>query len=78
VALVLGEVFAGYRALVAGGVAGEVLGPAGRAFRDFVAWSGGLDAGAAAGFWRERLAGVGAAAPVGVSSWTVWSRWSGC
>jgi non-ribosomal peptide synthetase component F len=66
VAIVLGEVFAAYRALAAGGAAGEAPVVGRRPFRDFVAWANGLDAGAAAGFWQERLAGIGAAAPVGV------------
>jgi len=66
VAIVLGEVFAAYRALAAGGAAGEAPVVGRRPFRDFVAWASELDAGAAAEFWRGRLAGIGAAAPVGV------------
>ena len=61
--IVVGEVLEAYEALAGGRV------PPGRPhrpFRDFVAWLSGLDEGEAAGFWRERLAGVRGATRVGV------------
>ena len=61
--IVLGEVLEAYRALRAG-----VRPPdrAHRPFRDFVAWLAGRDPGEAAGYWRERLAGVGAPTVLGI------------
>jgi amino acid adenylation domain-containing protein len=60
---VLQELFAAYDALVR---RDDVRLGGRRPFRDYIAWLQGQDAGAAAAFWRERLAGFSTPTPLGI------------
>jgi len=59
--IVLGDLFDLYEATLRGE---PLLLPTLRSFRDHIEWLGGRDRAAAERFWRERLAGLGAATPL--------------